>query len=235
MRRWRFLQHVILRPWLIIAAGLLVTSCLFWYARGICLRDFSRQFEARVTSSANMVYERIGIDLLAIADVGEFFRQPRSPRPKAFGELTGRYLTQYTEIEALGWAACVPRQGRGAYERRMGGELGRFSLTERNGQGTPVPAAERDAYYPIGEWRPLKENEALLGLDLGSDPVLLDAIRKAVDTGQPVVAEPSKVIPISRNGDQAFLLLVPIYEKHAEIETLEAAQGCPQRLGPGSA
>ena len=224
---------MVLQPWLIIAAGVFVTVCLFWYARGICLRDFSRQFEARVASSANMVYERIGTDLLAVADMGELFQQSRYPPHRQLDELTVRYLTQYTEIEALGWVACVPHRGRGAYERRMRGERGRFSLTERNGHGALVPAAERDAYYPIGEWRPLKENEALPGLDIGSDPVLLDAIRKATDTARPVVAEPSKIIPLSHNGDQAFLLLVPIYEKQAEVETPEQRRGALKGLALG--
>jgi diguanylate cyclase (GGDEF)-like protein/PAS domain S-box-containing protein len=180
-----------------------------------------------------MVRGRIGTDLLAIADVGELFRQSGYHRRKAFDGLTGRYLTQYAEIEALGWAACVPHQERAAYERRMRRERGRFSLTERNGQGTLVPAAERYAYYPMEEWRPLKKHGALLGFDLGSDPVLLDALRKAVDTAQPVVAEPSKVITISRHGDQAFLVLMPIYEKGAEIGTLGQRRGALKGLALG--
>lgn len=59
---------------------------------------------------------------------------------------------------------------------------------------------------------PVEGNEAAIGLDFRKRPDQYDAVRRAVELGQPVLAGPVNLV----QGGQGFIMRVPVYTEHAQ-------------------
>ena len=71
-------------------------------------------------------------------------------------------------------------------------------------------AGERAEYYPVLYVEPFAGNERAVGYDLASNPVRLEALRKAGDTGQPVAT--ARVLLVQERGNQyGILIFAPVY------------------------
>ena len=78
-----------------------------------------------------------------------------------------------------------------------------------------VPVEPRAEYYPVYYVEPLSGNEKVLGYDLGSNPVRLDAISKAMNSGKLTVTARINLVQKS-NIEYGILVFEPIYENRAK-------------------
>jgi signal transduction histidine kinase len=74
---------------------------------------------------------------------------------------------------------------------------------------------------------PFEGNEKALGLDIASDPVRADALRRATDSGQPAVT--SRITLVQERGQQfSVLLLVPVYAHQGVTERVDGRRRLPE-------
>ncbi|MFA5859093.1 MAG: CHASE domain-containing protein [Elusimicrobiota bacterium] len=107
----------------------------------------------------------------------------------------------------------------------------KFEYTVRNDtsltpKGYPdfavYPKGERKEYYVVDYIEPFEENMIVFGYDRGIDPVRLEAMKRALESGLPVA---SKTIQLKRrNNEPGVLLLMPIYKKYLSHRTKEEQQ-----------
>ncbi len=118
-----------------------------------------------------------------------------------FGAFVRPYLDRRKDLQALEWIPVVRGHERAAYERasREAGFRG-FQFTELLPPGGVVRAAEREEYYPVYYVEPGEGNEQALGLDLGSCPDRLQALRLAWERGRPVATAPVDLVQMSGEG-----------------------------------
>ena len=129
-------------------------------------------------------------------------------------------------MQSLEWVPRVPLTGRKSLEEaaRQDGYPD-FQFREFDAEGKVIPATVRAEYFPVYYLEPIVGNEAVLGLDLGSDPVSLDALRRARDSGDQA-ASGRVQIGLGQDDQYGILVFEPIYGEvalslDARIERLE--------------
>ena len=83
-----------------------------------------------------------------------------------------------------------------------------------------VPSPRRDEYFPVLFVEPMKGSELAVGFDLASNPTRLETLNEARDTGR-MLATAAVTLDQGNEKQKGFLIFVPIYKKHAPINTIE--------------
>jgi PAS domain S-box-containing protein len=134
------------------------------------------------------------------------------------GEFTSfavELMARGSEIHALEWVPLVPLSERGRHEAEAGRDLGTgYTITEWTASGSLAPVSTRDRYFPVRFIEPRVGNEWVLGFDLGSDPITLDALSRAAATGQATI---SRLLRLDQGSGQStsFLLVIPVFRAAA--------------------
>jgi len=211
----RWLTAVPRFPVVIAVATLGLTALAFgllWRAEQNRLRaDLDRLGRDKAAAiEHSIVRARLGLELL----VG-FFRGSEEVTRSEFEIFVQPYLRRDPCLEAMGWVPIVPQDLRAAYEARAQREgLASFRFTERDPHGAIVSAGPRSSYYPVYFLQPREGNEEVLGFDLGSEIVRLEALQRAGGLGQMVATPPIGLVPTLANRT-GFLLLAPILDRTA--------------------
>lgn len=109
----------------------------------------------------------------------------------------------------LSWIPRVPLAERAGFEERaraMG--MPGFRITERDAQGTVVPAVRRTESFPVYFLEPMEKNEEELGFDQASVPARLEILRGARDSNELRITH---LIKLPR-GD-GFMSILPVYQE----------------------
>jgi PAS domain S-box-containing protein len=208
-------------PFMVAAAGFLITTVLFWTARQSELSNFRMQFDRDSAIRCNIIAPKMDERLVVIKALKRLFDVSHYVDKKEFVTFTIPFLTEQKGVQALEWIPRVPFAERMRYED-MGREQGmpNFQITERDLNGAPTPVKEREAYYPVFYVEPLKGNEKAVGYDLGADPIRRAALERARDTGDATATE--RIRLVQEPGQQfGFLIFLPIYKKGMSTETVE--------------
>ncbi len=138
-----------------------------------------------------------------------------------FNHFSKPLLSHMKGIRDLEWIPRVLAEDREQFERLMRARgLSQFEIRERNADGLMVPAQARDEYFPVSGTAPGESGQPSTGFDLGSEPVRLEAINRARDTGETAATE--RIRLVQETEDQfGFLVLVPAYRKGAGIDSVE--------------
>jgi PAS domain S-box-containing protein len=140
-----------------------------------------------------------------------------------FARFALELMARGSPLQTLSWAPLVPLRERGRHEAEARRESGmRYTITERTREGTLVPAATRDRYFPIRFIEPVGGNEAAVGFDLGSEPVRLDALSRAAETGRAALSGMVRLVQETGQSN-GFLVVVPVFRA-------SSGEGNPRQL-----
>ena len=197
---------------LVALIGVLVT----WYAFNV-VTDWERQrvqqaFSAAATDRILMVEREIEQNLGVVQDIGSFFDASQRVDRREFRKFVGPALKRYASIVALQWIPRITETERASFEEEARRSFAKFRITESNQAGELVKAAQRPVHFPILYVQPYQLNKEALGLDLASDPAILEALQQTRDAGQMWV---SPRIPLEREGrvEYDFVARLPVYNK----------------------
>ena len=207
-------------PQLVAAA---VLGAVASFSIGGILRHFERfraeaQFQQLAEQELGTVRTRVAGALDTIYLVASHFEVSRDTSRRAFARLVAPALSQHLYLQALEWIPRVKSRERAEYEclARRDGIRG-FRFTETQSEGTMGAAGKRGEYYPVLYVEPFAGNERAIGYDLASNPVRLEALRKARDTGRLVAT--ARVLLVQERGSQyGILMFAPVHswsEAHA--------------------
>jgi CHASE1-domain containing sensor protein len=127
-----------------------------------------------------------------------------------------RLLKRHAGIQALEWIPRVTRAQRPTFEASARDDgIYEFQITERQSQGTMVPAAKRSVYYPVYYVEPYIGNELALGFDLASNAERMAAIKRARESGKLTATARLTLVqePHKQYGIIAFL---PVYNRKGD-------------------
>lgn len=131
-----------------------------------------------------------------------------------FNELRHRYAG----IERMGFIQRVAPDEKEKFAAEVRAD------TSINPAGYPdfqiYPSRAEGDLFPVKYREPMGDDPMMLGFDMASDPVRLEAMEHARDTGQPAVTAPTRLVS---DPDKApgFLLFLPVYRNGQPAETLE--------------
>jgi diguanylate cyclase (GGDEF)-like protein/PAS domain S-box-containing protein len=196
---------------MVVLVGLLVTAGFFLEARKRALDDFRAKFEERAAAHAGMMVKAMDEGMLILKSVGQFCQEGHGAR-KEFSAFVAPLLRQHRELGSVEWVPRVAEAGRVSYERmaQKQGAVG-FRITERGSNGLEA-AGPREVYYPLFCFQLPSGEGSATGFDFGSDPILLSALQKARDSGEPAAVDNMRTIAGLDNPSDLFIIL-PVYQK----------------------
>ena len=151
-----------------------------------------------------------------------FYDASHTVDPNEFDLFTSQITTGYDDAMRLVWAPRVTRYERAEFERkeRAGGHPD-FSIRTWSLSNPMAVSPERDEYFPILYSTVASKRSATLGTDLNSESARSEAIRRASEGNIIATAQGIQIRnPISGLRD-AFLAMIPVYRRDADIESIE--------------
>ena len=120
---------------------------------------------------------------------------------------------RYPGLEGIGFAPRVDRSGLRGFVRAASLD-GVANLKVR-------PAGLRTVYFPAVLLEPRNSiNATVIGFDLASDVALLEAMRRARDSGSPAITQLLTSSPLAGRNLREFVLYLPVYRRGAPIASI---------------
>lgn len=217
---------------LAIAFGVVVS--LYYYARENAESDTRLEFNhladtihGALASKTNSYRESLN------SIVGLYQSSVRVDRSE-FRLFVERTFARQPGITAIGWVPRIPSEAWRQHEQETRQEAlqdsdeavsraleqYRVKQWQANDTWTPYEKMTANEFYPVHFIEPHRNNEAALGIDLGSNPARLAALQRARDTGQPIATAPIQLAQ-EVEGRLSLLLIVPIQVKGLPQETVQ--------------
>lgn len=222
---WRRL----LPTWIFIIAGVGLSVAAYFLARRQEALNAETDFSWQADAHYSALKASLNRHLDSLHNVQKLMQLSSNVGPSEFQEWARDIVASHPEIQVIHWCPRVPKAERAAHEARMrqGGQVDYF-ISERNVQGQCIPAAERDEYFPVLFFQPVRGNEGILGFDAGAGQSAQELVT-ARDTGQPAVS--GRIHIVRDAGDRAGVIVTfPVYRSGAALDTLEqrrrAFTGC---------
>jgi signal transduction histidine kinase len=192
--------------------GVVVTWQAFNVVTGWERQQVQQVFHAAAIDRVLMVQREIEQNLAVIRDIGSFFDASKWVGRRDFRKFVGPALKRHTSITALQWIPRITGTERATFVEEARVSFPRFRINDSNPAGELVKAAQRPVHFPVLYVQPYLLNKEALGLDLASDPAILDMLLQTRDAGQMQI---SPLIPLQREGhsEYGFTARLPVYNK----------------------
>ena len=221
----RILRTLLKRPQyfvilLVAILGLTLSVVSFRAVQASDQRHLAQQFEQTAIDRALSLERSVDASVEVLHNIRSLYNASMVVEREDFRSFVARALAERPEIQALEWIPRVSASERATYEElaSIDGFLA-FQIAERLVQGTMVPAAGREEFFPVYFVEPYEGNEIALGFDLASNPTRLEALNKSRDTGEAVAT--ARITLVQEQTDQfAFLVFLPIYQNGSPMATL---------------
>jgi HD-GYP domain-containing protein (c-di-GMP phosphodiesterase class II) len=205
---------------LAIGAGTAFSIAAFLAVRWWEWRDINAAFRALAEERAYAVKSAFETELAMLELVRTSLMTDGRVEKNEFRELLVPFHEHDESIEAVEWLPRVLNGDRQEFEvaaQRNGFE--KFQITEADKSGKVVPAQERNEYFPIYFCGPRPLNKAVIGYDVGSEPIRAETLYEARDTGEAVASGRIKFIQDSANSG-GFLVCLPLYARDQPVKTV---------------
>ncbi len=196
--------------WAFVLA-LAITAATFSFVRQYEVHRAQADFRASAVQRIDLLQANIALATSELRALGAYFDASTNVDRQTFHRLAQSILKAGSPIRALEWIPRVAWEQRARYEQaaRRDGFSG-FEFTQREEQGSMLPAQTRAEYYPVYFVEPLQGNEKALGFDLSSNATRRVALEKSKITGE--LCATSRVTLVQENSDQyGFLAFRPVY------------------------
>ncbi len=187
------------RAWLARhAEAVMAAGVCFWLTLFFAYESHDREQQSRAEVFAQLSMARAAAVLETIRELRDsqleglacFFASSETVDRQEFHTYT-RHLTKNPVVRAWAWVPAVSADTRSRLEEETQREgIADFVIWEKNAFGERRPAVAREMHFPALYIEPLRDNEAALGFDLGSDSIRRAAMENAVQTGLVTVTEP---------------------------------------------
>ena len=208
----------------ILVSGLAATFAARMLSERMIAADMQRRFSADSADIATAVGDRLRTHAEVLVSMQGLYASIGGKVDRAQFR---RYIDvldlarRYPGFQALQSLRRVGPEGLDAFVAEVRGD----TSVDAGGQPefTVRPPGKRVSYNIVEFVEPMRSNEDALGFDAGANPVQLDSLRRAAETGRIVATPPVKLVQ-DTSGGLGFILRAPIYR------TGEPAQTTSQRV-----
>jgi len=160
---------------------------------------FTNDFISLSKELSSDLEKEIDTNLESLNYINAFFSVTDTISREQFKYFTSNVLSQQKSIQALEWIPTVKYENKNYYELAAKKEgLLEFQIKELIDKNL-VPVKRRKMYYPVFYLEPFEGNEKALGFDLGSNPLLQDAIPKASNANSMVLSSRIELVQEKSN------------------------------------
>jgi diguanylate cyclase (GGDEF)-like protein len=207
----------------ILVSGLAATFALRMLSERMIAADMQRRFSADAADISTAIGERLRTHAEVLVSMqGLYASIGRVDRAQFRRYIDVLDLSRrYPGFQALQSLRRVGPEGLDGFVAEVRGD----TSVDAGGQPefTVRPPGKRASHNIVEFVEPMRGNEDALGFDAGANPVQLDSLRRAAETGRIVATPPVKLVQ-DTSGGLGFVLRAPIYR------TGEPAQTTSQRI-----
>ena len=207
----------------ILVSGLAATFALRMLSEQMIAADMQRRFSADAADISTAIGERLRTHAEVLVSMqGLYASIGRVDRAQFRRYIDVLDLSRrYPGFQALQSLRRVGPEGLDGFVAEVRGD----TSVDAGGQPefTVRPPGKRASHNIVEFVEPMRGNEDALGFDAGANPVQLDSLRRAAETGRIVATPPVKLVQ-DTSGGLGFVLRAPIYR------TGEPAQTTSQRI-----
>ena len=205
---------------LTLVLGLAGTATVFGVVRGHELREIELDFSQRANVRIAGVRQGLSGAIDAMQAVNRLFATVDTVDREQFRAFTEPLLERYPYIQAFNFHRVVRGEEFAAYEAAMRARFPDFRVHE-NDDGRLVPARPKARHFIVDYIEPMRGNERAFGLDVASNPDIMETVARAVDSGRPQASELLRLA----QGDGprgGFLVIMPVYRRGAPLHDIAA-------------
>lgn len=201
-------------PTLLTLVLMLAVSAVVWDAEDSRLRS---RFGGQCEVIAAAIGEKLSLMSAPVVSIGSLFAASNRVDRSEFATFAEAALKRYPSLQALEWVPKVSAAVRAQVEADMRSGVAGSSLKQwTSDQGwQPNPEDWTTIYYPVLYAAPLVGNERAIGVDLGSHPKRMAALRSAMSGDQPIASAPVTLAQF-QNPTTGYLLFYPVHGKGAQ-------------------
>ena len=197
----------------VIIIGILTSSAIFIAVKNHEEQKLWQNFKTISSNVAKDLEKDINTQIHTLQSIATFFGTAEFVDRYDFYTLVSPLYKRSNAFLAIEWVPIVDAIEREKYESfaQFDG-FPDFQFNERNTKGERVPAPHRDTYFPVFYLEPYSGNEAALGYNLGSEPLRLAAIKKAL-TDRSTIATSAITLVQGDHSKPSTLIFTPIEKK----------------------
>jgi PAS domain S-box-containing protein len=177
------------------ASGIVLTLFAAWFANNRETVSRKEMFQILANEKCSSMMENF-FDLrdIELEGLARFIENSRDVTASGFHRYN-EHLVVNPYVRGWEWIPVVPSDQKPRFEAWVAAQgMTGFSIWEKDPDGNRIPAGGRKAYYPACFVSPLPGNAALLGFDLGSEPLRRKALEEAMETGLVTSTEPISLV-----------------------------------------
>ncbi len=187
-----------------------------------------QEFAARANSQALVLQNGINAHLSEVADLRALFQSSdHVVSRREFTTFSDFLSREHPAILAMSWIPRVTRIDREAHERAAADEgPARYRIKSIAANGSLVPAADANEYFPILFSSKESLDSPIYGLDLNDGGIRQDTLERARDTGR-VATSPQLILQrgaafqgVDRDLN-GFFVVLPVYRPDLPHDTVE--------------
>ena len=207
-------------PTIIFVFGLILSLIVYKLTYDNQEEYWKTEFHSQVQKNLINLEGKLGLNEEILTNILLFYGSSKEVNREEFKKFVSRTLRRNDFIQALEWIPRISAKNRDLIEKRVQREgLISFQFTERQKQGSMVPAGVRSEYYPVLFVEPFVGNEKAIGFDLASNPIRLRALNKSRDSGK--IMATNKIMLVQEEESQAGVLVyAPFYGTKMIPETI---------------
>ncbi|AOY78671.1 CHASE domain-containing protein [Moorena producens JHB] len=206
---------------LTIFTGVMFSLLTFMGTWNLENKTIEKEFEQDATDIFSLLKRSLDKNLHQLESIVGVYAASEKVTRQEFRRFVKPYLSNHSDIQSLEWIPWVPHDQRAAYEQAAKQEgFPNFKITEQNPQGELIKAKPREEYFPIYFVEPYHDNETVLGFDLASNSLSLEALQLSRDSGKAMATPPMTLMHKSPQHTLGFLILWPIYRQNTPTNSV---------------
>jgi CHASE1-domain containing sensor protein len=173
-------------------------------------------FEQSTVEIERLIHNELDTVVNKIESLSAFFKASDNVSPGEFALFSESIFKQNSSVRALEWAPIIPLAKREQFEKHSSAILQQdFTIKERLKTGELSLAKERSQYAPLYYIYPKYGNQAVLGLDVYTNPKHILSMQKVIETPGIVASAPITLVQ-DKLAKPGMLFSVAIFSKKKE-------------------
>lgn len=212
-------QKIIL--FIITTMSITLSGITGWYLHKQQQRAIISEFQKDVSIQTLSLYRELDHSINALGLFSAGFNTQTALDYKSFSLNAERVLDTTRSIKLLAFIKQVNNSERLVIEHKQQILDPSFHILEQSQTNAMVTAKIRPEYFPIFYTFPVPQEVSIVGLDIGSDPAVLKALKAAAETKKVNATLTSLQ---SYPHDKLLLGIAPLYNKSVTINDINSSQ-----------
>jgi diguanylate cyclase (GGDEF)-like protein len=189
-------------------AGMLFTASVSAWLFWLDYRAAQQSFHEQVDSRARYLSSELRQSMEALYTLRDVIRYVDSLPVIVFDDVGVAALQRNPLLKTVHWLPRITQQQRLQFEQSLGSDR---HIESVNGSGQRQRAALSEEYFPVRYVTPREDNELLVGVDMMSWPLFLEAAERARDQGVLSMSAPLPLSQLGHLGDTGIMVILPVY------------------------